>query len=93
MTQKEILMTYIVNNRDRLQEDVIELQQRIRYRDVDAVDCLELSLAIERLSAFDDFSRSVMAIMRLSVPDPVTYVSIDGDYARHRIEKERNKGK
>ncbi len=93
MTQKEILMTYLVNNRDRLQEDVRELQQRVRYRDVDAVDCLELSLAIERLNSFEDFSRSVMAIMRLSVPDPVTYVSIDGDYARHRIDKERNKGK
>ncbi len=93
MTQKEILMTYLVNNRDRLQEDVRELQQRVRYRDVDAVDCLELSLAIERLNSFEDFSRSVMAIMRLSVPDPVTYVSIDSDYARHRIEKERNKGK
>jgi len=93
LTQKEILMTYIVNNRDRLQEDVRELQQRVRYRDVDAVDCLELSLAIERLTAFEDFSRSVMAIMKLSVPDPVTYVSIDSDYARYRIEKERNKGK
>ncbi len=93
MTQKEILMTYIVNNRDRLEEDVRELQQRVRYREIDAVDCLELSLAIERLTAFENFSRSVIEIMKLSVPDPVTYVSIDGDYARHRIDKERNKGK
>jgi len=93
MTQKEILMTWIVNSRDRLQEDVRELQQRVRYRNVDAVDCLELSLAIERMNAFEDFSRSVMEIMKLSTPEPVTYVSIDGDYARHRIEKERNKGK
>ncbi len=93
MTQKEILMTYIINNRDRLQEDVRELQQRVRYREVDAVDCLELSLAIERMNAFEDFSRSVIEIMRLSVPEPVTYVSIDGNYARHRVEKERNKGR
>lgn len=93
MTQKEILMTYIINSRDRLQEDVRQLQQRVRYRNVDAVDCLELSLAIERMNAFEDFSRSVMEIMKLSTPEPVTYVSIDGDYARHRIDKERNKGK
>jgi len=86
-------MTYIINSRDRLQEDVRSLQQRVRYRNVDAVDCLELSLAIERMNAFDDFSRSVIEIMKLSTPDPVTYVSIDGDYARHRIDKERNKGK
>lgn len=93
MTQKEILMTYILNNRDRLEEDVRQLQQNVRYRKIDPVDCMELSLAIERLNSFEEFSRSVMAIMKLSVPDPVTYVSIDGDYARHRIEKERNKGK
>ena len=43
-------MAYINNNRDRLQEDVRQLQQRLRYRNADAVDCLELSLALERLN-------------------------------------------
>ena len=74
MKQKEIFMAYINNNRDRLQEEVRQLQQRLRYRNVDAVDCLELSLALERLNAFEDFSKSAMAILKLSVPDPVTYV-------------------
>ncbi len=93
MTQKEILMTYILNNRDRLEEDVRQLQQNLRYKKVDPVDCMELSLAIERLTSFNNFSQSVIEIMKLSTPEPVTYVSIDGDYARHRIDKERNKGK
>lgn len=86
-------MAYINNNRDKLQEDVRKLQQRLRYRDADAVDCLELSLALEQLYAFEDFSRSAIAILKLSVSDPVTYVSIDTNYARDRIERERNKGK
>lgn len=93
MKQKEIFMAYINNNRDRLQEDVRQLQQRLRYRNADAVDCLELSLALERLNAFEDFSRSAMAILKLSVTDPVTYVSIDPSYARNRVERERNKEK
>ena len=93
MKQKEIFMAYINNNRDRLQEDVRQLQQRLRYRNADAVDCLELSLALERLIAFDAFSKSAMAILKLSVPDPVTYVSIDSSYAKKRVERERNKGK
>lgn len=93
MKQKEIFMAYINNNRDKLQEDVRKLQQRLRYREADAVDCLELSLAIERLNVFEDFSRSAMAILNLSVPEPVTYVSIDTNYARDRVERERNKGK
>lgn len=93
MKQKEIFMEYINNKRDELQEDVRKLQQRLRYRDVDAVDCLELSLAMERLSAFNEFSNSAIAILRLAVPEPMTYVSIDPNYARSRIERERNKGK
>lgn len=93
MKQKEIFMAYINNNRDKLQEDVRQLQQRLRYRNADAVDCLELALALERLNAFDDFSRSAMAILKLSVPEPMTYVSIDTNYSRNRIDRERNKGK
>lgn len=93
MKQKEIFMEYINNKRDELEEDVRKLQQRVRYRDVDAVDCLELSLALERLNSFIDFSNSAIAILRLSVPEPMTYVSIDPNYARNRIERERNKGK
>ena len=57
------------------------------------MDCLELSLALERLNAFEDFAKSAMAILKLSVPDPVTYVSIDPSYAKKRVERERNKGK
>lgn len=93
MKQKEIFMEYINNKRDELEEDVRKLQQRVRYRDVDAVDCLELSLALERLNAFIDFSNSAIAILRLGVPEPITYVSIDTNYARSRVERERNKGK
>ena len=86
-------MTYINNKRDELQEDVQKLQQQVRYRDVDVVDCLELQLALERLNAFNEFSNSAIAILRLAVPEPMTYVSIDTNYARSRIERERNKGK
>ncbi|MDE6132054.1 MAG: hypothetical protein K2G04_01565 [Oscillospiraceae bacterium] len=93
MKQKEIFMEYINNKRDELQEDVRKLQQQVRYRDVDVVDCLELQLALERLNAFNEFSNSAVAILRLSTPDPVTYVSIDTNYTRSRIERERNKGK
>ena len=95
MKQKEIFMTYIVNMRDKLENDVRRLQQQVRYRDVDVVDCLELTLALERLNAFNEFANSAIAILRLAVPEPMTYVSIDTNYARSRIERERerNSGK
>lgn len=93
MKQKEILMAYINNTRDHLQNDIRQLQQRVRYRDCDAVDCLELALAQERLIAFEEYARHTMAILQLSVPEPMTYVSIDTNYARKRVDLERNKGK
>lgn len=94
MKQKEILMAYINNTRDYLQKDIRELQQRLRLRsDCDAIDCLELALAKERLIAFEEYVEHTMAILKLSVPEPMTYVSIDVDYAKHRIKQERNKGK
>lgn len=95
MKQKEIFMTYINNMRDELEENVRYLQQRMRYRNVDAVDCLELSLALERLNAFNEFSNSAISILRLAVPEPMTYVSIDTNYSQSRLvrERERNKGK
>lgn len=93
MKQKEILAAYFNNERDRLEEDVRQLQQRLRYRNADAVDCLELSLALERLTAFDEFVKSTRFILRMELPEPVTYVSINTPYAKHRVDIERNKGK
>ena len=92
MKQKEILAAYFNNNRDKLEEDVRQLQQRLRYRNADAVDCLELALALERLNAFEDFVKSTRAILKMDLPEPVTYVSINTSYAKKRIEIERNKG-
>ena len=86
-------MAYINNKRDYLQEDIRKLQQRVRYRDCDAVDCLEFALAQERLISFEEFAKDTMSILKLSVPEPMTYVSIDVNYAKRRIEQERNKGK
>lgn len=93
MKQKDIFLEYINNKRDWLQEDIRKLQQRVRYRDADAVDCIELALARERLIAFEEYAADTKAILKLSDPDPVTYVSIDTNYARYRVERERNKGK
>ena len=91
MKQKEVFMAYLNNKRDWLQKDIKQLQDRLTERDADAVDCLELALARERLIAFEEYAEASKAILKLSVPDPVTYVSFDPDYARYRVDLERNK--
>lgn len=65
MRQKEIdlLYQYLWNRFTYLEQDVQQLQQNVRYRHIDAVDCLELCLALERLNAFKQFSADVRGIL------------------------------
>lgn len=65
MRQKEIemLYQYLWNQYTYLERDVQQLQQNVRYRRIDAVDCLELCLALERFQAFQEFSSDVRAIL------------------------------
>ncbi len=93
MKHKEIFMEYMINKHDRLQEDFRQLQDRLSECDADAVECLELALARGRLIAFEEFSMAAKAILKLSVPDPVTFVSFDTDYARYRVDLERDKNR
>lgn len=67
MRQKEAeaLYQYILSNIAFLEDDVIQLRQNFRYREVDAVDCIELCLALERLQAFRKFSSDVIHILKI----------------------------
>ncbi len=69
-TEIEMLMAYFLNYSLVLEDDLRQLRGVIRYRPIDPVDCLELSLAIERKNAFDNFCKNVRAILHLSVADP-----------------------
>lgn len=77
VTQKEIFFQYLINERDRLEGEVVQLRQNLRMRDVDAVDCLELALALERLNAFIDYSNHAASIFNLNVPADYNTVTID----------------
>ena len=61
----ELLMAYIVNEESRLENDVIELTNRIRFRRVDITDCVELIVAINRLDNFREFALIVIRLLRL----------------------------
>ena len=65
ISKYDLLLEYFLNERDRLAADVAQLQENIRYRRISSVDCLELIIAQERLSAFTEFSHTVKLILRL----------------------------
>lgn len=61
----ELLYKYFYNNRVRYENDVRQLQQNIRYRHIDVVDCFELACAIERLETFIQTSSDVMQLLKM----------------------------
>lgn len=91
VTQKEIFYQYLLNERDRLEEDVAQLRQSLRMRKVDAIDCLELALAMERLSAFIDYTDHALAIFKLSVPTDYRASIINIDYSAYKKAAEKLK--
>lgn len=68
-TQKErdLWESFKYNRAEHLRQDMRQLQQNLRYRDIDAVDCIELALASQRVVDFEEFCRSVDYIFRLGV--------------------------
>lgn len=91
VTQKEIFFQYLLNERDRLENDVAQLRQNLRMRGIDAVDCLELALAMERLSAFVDFSDHAIAIFKLSCPADYRANLIKIDFTAYKKAAEKLK--
>lgn len=92
VTQKEIFYQYLINERTRLEEDVVQLRQNLRMRkEIDAVDCLELALAMERLSAFIDYSDHALAIFKLNVPTDYRASIVNIDYSAYKKAAEKLK--
>ena len=60
----ELLWRYIINNLTALEQEVQQLQQNLRYRRIDTIDCHELALAIERLNTFRKVSNDILLLLR-----------------------------
>ena len=91
-TQKEIFYQYLLNERDRLEDEVVQLRQNQRMKkNIDAVDCLELALAMERLSAFIDYSDHALAIFNLSVPTDYRASIVNIDFSAYKKAAEKLK--
>lgn len=63
--QKDLWNEYKYNRGEYLRQDIRQLQQNIRYRDVDIIDCIELALALERLNTFNQVCKSVEVFLKL----------------------------
>lgn len=65
MKKYDILQEYFHNEFIRLENDVKQLQENIKWRRISTIDCLELIIAQERFAAFLEFRANVKAILKL----------------------------
>ena len=67
MNQKEILLfySYIYNQRCSMEDDIHVLQNNIRFRKPDVVDCMELACAIQRLETFTETTNHLIELLKL----------------------------
>lgn len=58
-------MQYFINQEIRLEDELTELRNRIRFRRIGIEDTVEMMLTMQRLDDFKEFSRNVCAILHL----------------------------
>ena len=68
MTQqeRELVISWIVNEEIRLDNEVKELQSHVRFRKMNVSDSLELAFAQQRLENFQEFALIIIRLLNLN---------------------------
>lgn len=53
------------NNRNRLEDEVRELQTNLRFRKIGVSDCIELASALERLDTFKQVTKDIRTLLKM----------------------------
>lgn len=66
--EKELILAWIVNEQLRLDQELSELRQRVRFRKIDVTDNFEMILLQQRAADFEEFARVLLRLLRLDQP-------------------------
>ena len=64
-----MLLAYLDSEDWRIENELTELRNRIRFRKIDIVDVVELLLIMQRKDDFAEFSRNVIYLLHLEKPE------------------------
>ena len=67
--EKDIISEYIYNNYCRLEERCHTLQNNLRFRHIDIVDCIELACALQEFETFKEVSNHFRILLKLTEGD------------------------
>lgn len=67
MTEQErvLLSAWITNEQFRLDDQFHELRNRVRFRQIDISDNVEMMLLQQRIADFDEFSKVVLRLLHM----------------------------
>lgn len=63
--EKELLLSWIINETARLEDELNELRQRVRFRRIDPTDNFEMILIQQRLLDFREFSKILLRLLHM----------------------------
>lgn len=63
--EKDLLCAYIYNNYVRLESNIHQLQNNIRFRHVDVADCMEYICALQEFETFKEVTKHIRILLKL----------------------------
>lgn len=66
-SEKEILLSWVVNEKLRLDNEYVESLQRVRFRKSDITDFIEMILLLQRIEDFNEFSANMIHLLNLDL--------------------------
>ena len=63
--EKELILAWIINETQRLEEEYKQIRSNIRFRSIDISDNVEMILIQQRLNDFREFSAILLRLLHL----------------------------
>lgn len=63
--EKELILAWIINETQRLEEEYKQIRSNIRFRSIDISDNVEMILIQQRLNDFREFSAILLRLFHL----------------------------
>lgn len=65
-SEKDLLTAYIYNNYVRLEDNVRQIQNNLRFRNIDVADCMELICAKQEFDTFKEITSHIRVLLKLN---------------------------
>lgn len=65
-SEKDLLSMYIYNNYVRLESNLIQLQNNLRFRKIDVADCMEYICALQEFDTFKEVTKHIRILLKLN---------------------------